>query len=392
MKGIQDNQDIGVAESRNESMSYVLGDNPSESLVNITNSKNDISSPPGPSNTKGDVFSQKLDDDITPLISFEDEEKNDEQNPSKPPLKSFLSDQFKTALSSNVKNTWDVGNDPWDEGNPKESSYGKSEQNIVFPNSTDKVDAWDVEDDAWENDQTREVDDNPWKSEQSLESAAVNNTPSLKPNPDPNQDDESWDLEDDAWLSSQNVQHQQIEVLHESILKSHKNEKPEFVEQTTEGRVIIDESDAWDLDGDPWASSEPQKSSDYPPFASDSKSDNWKDGWDSVDEDLKASTTTNPTETSSHELTTAATALVKTVGGGLASFVESFKLSNLSSTLAAFEEKRASTEESSCTVPQAQDPTSNASESEGFGSGWGNWDLSSLAKSLTSTVENTVSF
>ncbi|BHF58966.1 hypothetical protein SprV_0100192100 [Sparganum proliferum] len=105
-------------------------------------------------------------------------------------------------------------------------------------------------------------------------------------------------------------------------------------------------------------------------------------------------------------LSTAATSLVKTVGGGLASFVDSFSLSNLSATLAAFDGAPQPAQQPQCADPIQDDakpqdetePMEDLSRSavdvetkiavndEGWGLTGMSW--SALAKSLSSTVEN----
>nr|VZI13438.1 unnamed protein product [Spirometra erinaceieuropaei] len=105
-------------------------------------------------------------------------------------------------------------------------------------------------------------------------------------------------------------------------------------------------------------------------------------------------------------LSTAATSLVKTVGGGLASFVDNFSLANLSATLAAFDGAPPPAHQPLCADPIQDDakpqdetaPMEDLSRSavdaetkvavndEGWGLSGMSW--SALAKSLSSTVEN----
>ncbi|VDM31382.1 unnamed protein product [Hydatigera taeniaeformis] len=175
------------------------------------------------------------------------------------------------------------------------------------------------------------------------------------------------------------------------------------------GPLSVEEVDAWDLEDDPWLCSDPTEPDtclvpdtakncgtvSTPKVTKAGLSMKVEESWGSVEDFQTKRSTVN----ASQELASAATALVKSVGGGLASFVGSFKLSNLSSTFAAFEEK-------SLTKPvgdeqQQKSPQPEASKNPGdygVGStpegdetngGWGGWDLGSLAKSLTSTVENT---
>lgn len=77
----------------------------------------------------------------------------------------------------------------------------------------------------------------------------------------------------------------------------------------------------------------------------------------------------------------AASDLIKTLGGGLASMVEGFNLTNLSTTLSAFDSASGSSGVATATRKAA------ATE-EAHGWGWNNWG--SFAKSISSTVENTV--
>uniref|UniRef100_A0A0X3PNJ0 Protein Noxp20 n=1 Tax=Schistocephalus solidus TaxID=70667 RepID=A0A0X3PNJ0_SCHSO len=154
--------------------------------------------------------------------------------------------------------------------------------------------------------------------------------------------------------------------------------------------------------------------------------DDWDfDEWDCADKTPAVAATKVPPQPSAHSLiahettdsakdasilpeylSTAATSLVKTVGGGLASFVDNFSLAHLSATLAAFDAAPPSAQQPPCTdsfqddvKPQNETETKEAVfrgpvETEAKAvvddDSWGlagiSW--SSFAKSLSSTVEN----
>ncbi|VDO16574.1 unnamed protein product [Rodentolepis nana] len=155
----------------------------------------------------------------------------------------------------------------------------------------------------------------------------------------PAEEENVWDLIDDPWVES----------------------------QSKEGEKL----DSWDLKSDPWSKTEALKQES----STEGNLDNMGD--------LRAKLSAlgggggSPSSTP-QELASAASALVKSVGGGLASFVGGIKLPNLSS----FEEPRASELPPDC---ETNDRTAGDS-------GWSAWNLGSIAKSLTSAVENTVSF
>lgn len=178
-----------------------------------------------------------------------------------------------------------------------------------------------------------------------------------------------------------------------------------------------EEEEAWDLEDDPWttsASKEPATTNSSaegnggvsrpapPPSApvtnswdrstdSSRKPSSW-DACSDQDTTVGGQQSEGGRVEEDHEFATAATTFVKSVGGGLANFVEGFKLANLSSTLSVFDERL----EQPAAAPSPTASSSGAGQ-EGHldaksESGWGVWNWGSLAKSLSSTVENTVSY
>ncbi|CDS36767.1 protein FAM114A2 [Echinococcus multilocularis] len=230
-----------------------------------------------------------------------------------------------------------------------------------------------------------------------------------------NEAQEAWDSIDDPWTSLKSKNAEDPLVVNSETVPAQTTQQEKLIStrevQKNISIPLSDEKvDAWDLEDDPWSSSGTVKPSTY--LASDtvkisdsvpipkSKKDDLnmevEEDWDSM-EDLQIK---SPAVITSQELASAATALVKSVGGGLASFVGSFKLSNLSSTLAAFEEKTLAKPvecEQQQKPPQSEALGSRSNDGDGgtaadggeASGGWGTWDLGSLAKSLTSTVENT---
>ncbi|KAL5103550.1 Protein Noxp20 [Taenia crassiceps] len=225
-----------------------------------------------------------------------------------------------------------------------------------------------------------------------------------------NKAEEVWDLEDDPWTSLEPSKVENSSTVNSETVPTQSIQRDNLVfTEKVANLSSVEEVDAWDLENDPWSSSETTKAGTY--LASDAKKTCdavptpkvKKDGLGTkVEEDwvraeaLQMKSAVN----ASQELASAATALVKSVGGGLASFVGNFKLSNLSSTLAAFEEKALMEpieDEHQGNPPQSETSKCHrddvgvvsVTDDGEAGGGWGAWNLSSLAKSLTSTVENT---
>uniref|UniRef100_A0A5K3FL03 Protein transport protein sec16 n=1 Tax=Mesocestoides corti TaxID=53468 RepID=A0A5K3FL03_MESCO len=221
------------------------------------------------------------------------------------------------------------------------------------------------------------------------------------------------------------------------------------VDQKVDESEPVEEGDAWDLEDDPWTSpktAEDEFDSEAPaqtvpsqdygkgfaaksggfaatttttttssnsmgPNSRDSNrlasqrhvwddDDAWNigDNWDSVEDiDQTSGVKSSPpqqheeeeAERGEQEFASVATALVKSVGGGLVNLVEGFKLANLSSTLSAFDENPTAGRPVSCDAPEHHQPADAPQPSNESSSGWTVWGLGSLAKSLTSTVENT---
>lgn len=230
-----------------------------------------------------------------------------------------------------------------------------------------------------------------------------------------NEAQEAWDSIDDPWTSLQSKNVEDPLVINSETVPAQTTQQEKLIStgevQKNISIPLSDEKvDAWDLEDDPWSSSGTVKPSTYlasdtvkisdsvpiPKAKKDDLNMEVEEDWDSM-EDLQIK---SPAVITSQELTSAATALVKSVGGGLASFVGSFKLSNLSSTLAAFEEKTLPKPvecEQQQKPPQSEALGSRSDDGDGgtaadgdeASGGWGAWDLGSLAKSLTSAVENT---
>lgn len=202
----------------------------------------------------------------------------------------------------------------------------------------------------------------PWlvsKADSSKVKASKGFVPAEQVPSKPSDGESAWNL-DDPWM--------------ETLPKESENLKS-TVNENKPPSVKVEESDAWDLEDDLWTNSD----------ITFSVSPNLKTG-DSAEEeanmqDLHAklsliSAPSNP----SQELASAATALVKSVGGGLASF--------MGGLIPIFENTAA--QKSNSHSEMISKPQGDANESSS--GGWGAWDLGSIAKALTSTVENTVSF
>ncbi|KAL5963699.1 hypothetical protein TSMEX_008545 [Taenia solium] len=227
--------------------------------------------------------------------------------------------------------------------------------------------------------------------------------------------EEVWDLEGDLWTSLQsskveNPSNINSETAPTQSIQREKFVSTEEVEEKIASSSSVEEVDAWDLENDPWLNLETTKPGTYlvsgttkpchtvptPKVKEYGLGAEVEEDWDRVEDLQMKKSAVN----ASQELASAATALVKSVGGGLASFMGNFKLSNLSSTLAAFEEKALTAPvegEQQRKLPQSEaskwhksdDSVSSAADGVEASGGWGAWDLSSMAKSLTSTVEHT---
>ncbi|KAM7540558.1 hypothetical protein Aperf_G00000019837 [Anoplocephala perfoliata] len=214
------------------------------------------------------------------------------------------------------------------------------------PMSMKEADPWDVENDPWLMSQAGSS-----KARTSPGSVSAEQVPSGLSDAD-----NVWNLEGDLRAESQSKKQKNLKfVVRENKCPS----------------VKVEESNIWDLEDDPWTNSGMTFSESHNPKAGDiAEGANMRN----LHEKLSLiSAPSNP----SQELSSAATALVKSVGGGLASF--------MGGLMPSFENP--STPEDSSHSEVVSKPHGDVSESSD--GGWGVWNLGSIAKTLTSTVETT---
>ncbi|KAM3175871.1 hypothetical protein ACTXT7_007628, partial [Hymenolepis weldensis] len=277
------------------------------------------------------LLSTKFEDlgEFDPLEKVNEVSKFTDKSSARSPKKITLCKILENPANSEDTDAWNVEDDPWGESADEPSGEVAKEsdppENIQPPEVEDSLTEVVKDSDRKSKSQSKSVKEDLSKS---IPAKEVLLSRSSK------EEESAWDLEDDPWVESQSKE--------------------------------AGESNAWDLENDHWTHTEPKKK------ASSTEAD-----WDNV-EDLhaKLSSLAGPPSITSQELASTASALVKSVGGGLASFMAGLKMPNLS----GFEESQA---------PKPP-PEGEANEQAATtGSGWSAWDLGSIAKTLTSTVENT---
>lgn len=279
------------------------------------------------------LLSSKFEDlgEFDPLEKVNEASEFTDKSSARSPQKITLSKILENSANSEDADAWNVEDDLWgefaDEPSREVAKESDPPENIHLPEVEDSLTEVVKDSDRKSKSQSKSVKEDLSKS---IPAKEVLLSRSSK------EEESGWDLEDDSWAEPQSKE--------------------------------AEESNAWDLENDHWTNTEPKKK------ASSTEAD-----WDNVgDLHAKLSSLAGPPSITSQELTSTASALVKSVGGGLASFMAGLKMPNLS----GFEE------------PQAPKPPPEGEKNEqaaAIGSGWSAWDLSSIAKTLTSTVENTVS-
>ncbi|VDL41448.1 unnamed protein product [Hymenolepis diminuta] len=349
--------------------------------------------------------------------------------------------------------SWDVEDDPWlnpqESNKTTASTPPANSRKVITGNNPEQKknlpseDAWDAEDGSLGEVVSRQTENAPEvlaiqllssnfedlrefdplekvnEVSKFTDKSSARSPQKIKPskileNPPNSEDADAWNVEDDPWGEfadepsgevakesdpSGNIQLPEVEdsfteVVKDSDRKSKsqsKSVKEDLSKSIPAKEVLLsrsfkEEESAWDLEDDPWAESQSKEAEES--NACDLENDHWintepkkvsstEADWENM-EDLhaKLSSLAGPSSITSQELTSTASALVKSVGGGLASFMAGLRMPNLS----GFEE------------PQAPKPPPEGETNEqaaAIGGGWSAWDLGSIAKTLTSTVENT---
>nr|CDS27303.1 protein FAM114A2 [Hymenolepis microstoma] len=368
-------------------------------------------------------------DIVKPMIRFEDTPENQLTN--------------NKSVTLIEEDSWDIEDDPW--SNPRESNEAstsiphlKSRKVItgMIPEQKKDLtsnDAWSPEDEIGLDVASQQTEDaskvlatqpHSMKFERldelnrhnitnessiftcdSVDQASIKTTePTVPENLVTSGNTGAWDVEDNFCVEfvdepsrevekdSDLPQNKQLQKVGESSTEEVKasgrqfKSQPKLVKEDLSKWVSTEEENVWDLVDDPWVelqSKEGEKLNSWDlKNDSCSKTKAMKEGSNTEgnvdnmgDLHAKLSALAGSPSSASQELASAASALVKSVGGGLASFVGGIKFPNLSS----FEESRA---------PELP-PDCETNDQTVGDNGWSAWNLGSIAKSLTSAVENT---